>query len=375
MSVSAPAVGDAERHEPGFAGTVRLVASREILTRVRSRAFVVMFVLLLLGAAAATILPNVVGGAHPVKVAVVGAPSVDLTSMKDADGTAYFDVVGKPVDRAEADRMLREGTVDAALDFRTTLTVIGLRDTPNRAVEAFSAAPQVELVDPSSRDPGTTYFVSIAFALAFFLAAMLFGNQIAQSVVEEKSTRIVEILLSAIEPKALLTGKILGNAALAIVQVVALAAVALIGLATTGTRIGLGDLGAPILWFVAFFVFGFVMVSAMFAASASLISRAEDVGAVTTPVTTLLMVPYILSFVTSGNETFTRVLAWLPISSPISMPSLVFTGDAQWWEPIGSLMLLIATTVAVIALGQRIYRNSLLRTGARVPLKEALGRS
>jgi ABC-2 type transport system permease protein len=362
-----------ELSTPTFVGTVRLVATREIATRLRSKPFRWMFALLLVAAAAATVLPNVIGGAGPVPVAVVGTSPLDLAKLKDASGTPYFDVRDPAVTRPAAEQLLRDGKVDAVLVFKSdTAVVLGLRETPTRAVDALSVGPQVQLLDATGRDPVITYLVSIAFGILFFLAATLFGTQIAQSVVEEKSTRIVEILLSTVPARALLTGKVLGNSALAILQVIGVAAVALVGLAATGDAISLGDLGAPILWFVVFFVFGFIMVASMFAAFASLVSRAEDIGSVTSPVTMLIMIPYVLSFVASGNETLTRALAWLPISAPISMPSLVFTGDAAWWEPIGSLVLLILTTAMVISVGERIYRNSLLRTGARVRLKDAL---
>jgi ABC-2 type transport system permease protein len=373
--VSAPMTSpvSVEQSLPTFAGTVRLVAMREVTTRLRSKAYRWMFAFLLVAGAAGTVLPNVLSGADPVPVAVVGQPPTDLEAMKDGGGTAYFDVRRSTEDRPAAEQLLRDGDVDAVVVFEgQSVTVLGMRDAPTRVIQAFSAAPDVKLLDPTGRDPAIVYIVTIAFGILFFLAASMFGTQIAQSVAEEKSTRIVEILLTAVSARALLTGKVLGNSALAILQIVSMAAVAFAGLAVTGDTISIGDLGAPILWFVVFFAFGFVMVASMFAATASLVSRAEDIGSATSPVTTIIMIPYVLTFVASGNETLTRVLAWLPFSAPMSMPSLVFTGDATWWEPIGSLALLIVTTVVIIAIGERIYRNSLLRTGARVKLVEAL---
>ncbi|WP_051217906.1 ABC transporter permease [Nocardioides insulae] len=358
---------------PTFWGTVRLVAQRELRTRVRSKAFLIMTGLLLAGAVAVTVLPNVIGGSDPDTVAVVGEPPLDLSTLVDAEGTPYVEVEESGLSQAEAEQLLRDGDVDAVLLFEGgQVTVEGLREAPERAVQAFSSTPQVELIDDSGPDPATMYFVSIAFGLAFFMGAMTFGNQIAASVVEEKQTRIVEVLLSAVSARALLTGKVLGNTLLAVGQIALIALAAGVGLAVTGKNIGVGELGPSIVWFVVFFLVGFTMISSLFAASASLISRSEDIGAATTPVTTLIMIPYLLSFVASSNETLLHVLAWLPISSPISMPTLVYSGDALWWEPIGALLLLVLTTVAVIAVGERVYRNSLLRTGRRVRLKDAL---
>lgn len=361
------------RRQMSFASSARLVAGREINSRLRTKAFLGMALGFIVMALAVTIIPNVIDNAKPVPVAVSGTPPVDLAKLADADGKDYFDVVESDVSSEEMAALLEDGTVDAGLVFEGgKVTVLGWRDASSRAVEAFSVAPSVELLDPTSKDPATIYMVSLAFSITFFLAASVFGAQIANSVVEEKSTRVVEILLSSTSPRALLTGKVVGNTVLAILQIGAAAIAALLGLAAFGTRIGLDDLGMPIVWFMVFFVFGFLMLAAMFAAAGSMISRAEDVGAATMPVTMLVLIPYLLTFVAQGSQTLTVVLSWLPFSAPLSMPTRIFTGEAAWWEPFGALAVLLATTVAAIAVGQRIYRNSVLLTGARVKLRDAL---
>jgi len=358
-----------------FWSGVRLVAGREVGSKLRSKAYLVMSAILLAIVAAGTILPNLLAGEDPVPVAVVGQPpaQVDLAALEDPGGTAYFEVSESGVTLAEAKQLLRDEEVDAALEFGNQgATVWGLDKTPTRAVEALSAAPQVELVAPEAHDEQTVYFVSITFSILFFMAAMTFGTQIAQSVVEEKQTRIVEILLSAVSARVLLTGKVIGNAGLAIAQQLAVVAVAVIGLSATGQQIGISELGPAIAWFVPYFVVGFLMLSAMFAAAAAMVSRAEDIGSVTTPVTMLVMIPYFLIFFVNGDATWMRVLSWVPFSAPIAMPVQVYTERALWWEPIGALVVLVLTTVLTIRLAERIYTNSLLRTGTRVPLREAL---
>ena len=198
------------------------------------------------------------------------------------------------------------------------------------------------------------------------------GATIAQSVVEEKQTRVVEILLSTVTARALLTGKVIGNSVLAFGQILAIAALALLGLMLTGQRVLLGGLGTSVIWFVVFFAVGFVMLAALFAATAAMVSRAEDVGSVTTPVTMLVMIPYFLLIFFNDDPTVLAIMSYVPFSAPVGMPMRVFLGAAEWWEPILSLAILVATTVVAVAVGQRIYRNSLLRTGARVRLGEAL---
>jgi ABC-2 type transport system permease protein len=152
------------------------------------------------------------------------------------------------------------------------------------------------------------------------------------------------------------------------------AAVAVVALVVTGQDELLALIGAPVVWFVLFFLVGFVLLAAMFAASASLVSRMEDIGSVMTPVIYLTMTPYFLVVFFNDNETVLRVMSYVPFSAPVGMPVRLFLGEAAWWEPLVALALLGVTAVAVVALGAKVYERSLLRTGGRVKLREALGR-
>jgi ABC-2 type transport system permease protein len=158
----------------------------------------------------------------------------------------------------------------------------------------------------------------------------------------------------------------------------AFAQIALIGvlvstaMAVTGQRVLLTDIGSSVVWFAVFFAFGFVLLAALYAATASMVSRQEDVGAVTSPVMMLVMLPYFLVIFFNDNATVLTIMSYVPFSAPVGMPMRVFLGTAEWWEPLLALVILIATTLVVIALGSRIYSNSLLRMGGRVSLKEAL---
>jgi len=167
-------------------------------------------------------------------------------------------------------------------------------------------------------------------------------------------------------------GKVIGSSALALGQIVLIAVAAALSLMLTGQDVLLTDLGPAALWFLVFFAVGFVLLAAMFAASAALVSRMEDVGTVIQPVTWLVMLPYFLIIFFNDNETVLTVMSYVPFSAPVGMPVRIFLEQYQWWEPLVALGILAATTVVIVQLGARMYRNSLLRTGARVPLAEAL---
>ncbi len=347
--------------------SVWLVAQREILVRLRSVAFLVstgLLLVLLLGSIIVSALVSA-NAADPRVAVVAGA------TIPDDAALAVQDVAT----REEAEALLRAGDVDAAIipaDVPLGFTVLGDDSVPTRVVQALSVMPDVELLDASGAAGFIGYIVAIGFGLIFFLSAMTFGSTIAQSVVEEKQTRIVEILLATIPTRVLLAGKIVGTTILALGQVALLLAISIIALSVTGQSQLLLGLGMPFVWFAIFFVFGFILLAALFAATGAMVSRLEDIGSTTTPVTMLVMIPYFAVVFFNDNPVVVTVMSYVPFSAPIGMPLRLFTGDAQWWEPLVSLGILLATCIAVIAVGARIYENSLLRLGQRVKLAEAL---
>jgi ABC-2 type transport system permease protein len=353
-----------------MAQSVWLVAQREIGSKFRSKAFLISTIILFLGALALVIWGGIQAGAtNDTRVAVT------------ADAQQYVhDVPGLEVtdasDRPEAESLVTAGDVDAAIvgdpDSPVGFAVIADSDAPTSLILSLAQVPPVHLLNPDTTDDALRYFVAIGFGIVFLLAASLFGGTIAQSVVEEKQTRVVELLISAIPTRTLLAGKVIGNTILAMAQILILASIALVGLAITGQAAVLEGLGAPIAWFAVFFLFGFVLLASLFAAAAAMVSRQEDIGSTTTPLTMLVMAPYFLVIFFNDNPVVLAVMSYVPFSAPVAMPVRVFLGDVQWWEPLLSLVILIATCVAAILVGARIYENSLLRMGARVKLREAL---
>ncbi len=347
--------------------SIWLVAMREVMVRLRSVAFLVstgLMLVLILGSVVVSGLLS--AGASDPKVAVVHGVTLPADAEVDAQGVA---------DREAAEQLLRDGEVEAAIvpdDGPLGFAVLGDDSVPMSVVQALSVAPPVELLNESGTAGFLGYLVAIGFGLVFFLSAMTFGSTIAQSVVGEKQTRVVEILLATIPTRVLLAGKIIGTTILALGQVALLLAIAIIALSVTGQSTLLLGLGMPFIWFGIFFVFGFILLAALFAATGAMVSRQEDIGSTTTPVTMLVMIPYFVTVFLNDNPVVVTIMSYVPFSAPIGMPLRLFLGDAQWWEPLLSLVILLATCAGVIALGARIYENSLLRLGQRVKLGEAL---
>lgn len=352
--------------------SIWLVAQRELVVRLRSKSFLISTGLLLLSVLASIVVGGLVSNnASDTKVAVLAATEQQLVSKP-----GFELITASSVD--EAEQMVRDERVEAAVvpdssaDNQLGFKIISFDEAPTGVVNALSVSPPVELLDNSAQSPMLLYFVALGFGLVFFMSAMTFGSIIAQSVVEEKSTRVVEILIATIPVRLLLAGKVIGNSILAFGQVAVTAALAIIGLTVIGQTELLGVLGAPIVWFVAFFILGFILLAAMFAATASMVSRQEDVASTTTPVTMLVMLPYFLVIFFNDNQLILTIMSYVPFSAPVAMPVRLFVGTAAWWEPVLSLLVLLASAVLMIGIGSRIYANSLLRMGSRVKLSDAI---
>ncbi|SIN43053.1 ABC transporter permease [Micromonospora cremea] len=338
----------------------RLVAEREIRVKLRDRTFLFGTLFFLLIAAAGTILPPLLSGG-PKSVAVTQEAASPLRA-------AGLEVHVVPDDRA-AEQAVRDGDVDAAVV--SGPAVLAMDEAPDDVVRALSTAPPVRLLDPDAVDPVVAFLVPFVFAFVFFLTSQTFGLQIAQSVTEEKQTRIVEILVAAVPVRALLAGKVIAGGILALGQIALIAVVAVAGM-RIGDSGGLLTLLAPAIgWFVPFFLLGFVLLAAMWAAAGALVNRQEDIAAVSTPVQLAVMLPFFAVIFLNDNAAAMRLMSYLPFSSPTAMPLRLFNGDAAGWEPFVSLAILLVTAGAFVVAGARIYEGSLLRTNGRTSVRAA----
>jgi ABC-2 type transport system permease protein len=342
---------------------VRLVAAREIRVKLRDKAFLWSTGIFLLIAIGATVLPGIFGGGGSQSVAVVAGPTA--TALADA-GLEVRTVA----DDAAAERLVRDGDVDAAVVAGPR--VLAMDDEPDDVVEALSDQPPVQLLDPDAVNPTLAFLIPYAFGFVFFLTSLTFGLQIAQSVTEEKQTRVVEILIATIPVRVLLAGKVIGGTVLAFGQ---LTLIALVG--TVGARLAdapdsvLSLLGPAIGWFLPFFVLGFVMLAALWAAVGALVNRQEDLAGASMPMQIVLMVPFFAVIGLQDNPLAMKIMSYLPVSSPTAMPARLFADDAAAWEPVLSLGILALTAVAAVFAGARIYEGSLLRTNGRTKMAAA----
>ncbi|MFC6016617.1 ABC transporter permease [Plantactinospora solaniradicis] len=344
-----------------------MVAGREIAVRLRDKTFLISTVFFLLVAVAGAVLPAIFAGSSST-VAVVQA---DAATRLDQAG---MEVVSVP-DAQRAEQLVRDGEVDAAVvpgDEPGGLTVLAMDRTPDSIVGALSNPPTVQLLDPDAVSPILAFMVPMAFGMIFFFASLTFGIQIAQSVTEEKQTRIVEILVAAVPVRALLAGKVLGNGALALGQVALIALVSVVSMTVVDSGDGLlGQLGPAIAWFIPFFVVGFVLLASMWAVTGALVSRQEDISGASGPAQIVIMLPFFGVLFLNDNPVAMTVLSYIPFSAPTAMPLRLFFGDAAPWEPILALLILLVAAGLFLMFAARLYEGSLLRTNGKTSLVAA----
>lgn len=262
----------------------------------------------------------------------------------------------------------RIGSAQTVLGFQA----LGVDQTEVQRVLSLPP-PSTRLLDPDAVDPLLVYLLGLAFALLFFQIVVLFGYSIAQSVVQEKQTRVIELLVTTVPVRQLLIGKILGNGILAFGQILLLvvAGVAALRIAQPELLDSIPGIPSAAAWFLVFFVLGFAMLSCLWAAAGAMASRLEDLQSTATPVQMFVMLPFFASFLANEPGPLQTALSYIPLSSPMVMPKRVVQGDVALWEPLLSLLIIAATAVLFVTVARRLYENSLLQTGRSLGFRSA----
>jgi len=242
--------------------------------------------------------------------------------------------------------------------------------------EIAQAAPDVTALEPEPERDNAQIVAGFVAGILLFISLMTAGQLVAQGVVEEKSSRVVELLLATVRPWQLMAGKVLGIGVIGLSQVVLVVGAG----AGTAALLGLVDassinLGVTALWVIVWFVVGFTMYALALAALAALVSRQEDVGSVTAPVITLMMIPYLIGITIAPWDPTNPLVVWLsfvPFCAPMLMPMRIALGEVAPWEIALSLGLSLALIPVLVWLAGRIYSNAVLRSGGRIKLKDAL---
>jgi ABC-2 type transport system permease protein len=380
----------------GTIATIRLVARRELRQRLRARSYRIGTLVIALVAAGLALLPSLLPGAGEDRwtLAVVGSAPASLERVVGemaVTDAATVDVRRQPGGDPAA--LVRGDDVDAALvngrrivvdaqagsDLERIVTTAAVRARLVEAVgdrSAAASARQIALQRVGESEGAEDWVVRFAGVLALFFAIATYGSWVLNSVLEEKSNRVVEIVVSTITPRRMLAGKVIGNGLAGLLQFVIVVGAGFAVAAATGALSDLPSGGAAtVLATVGWFVLGFGLYAVGYAAAGALVSRQEDAQGAVTPMITVAMAAYLTSVWVVNPDpgsTAAAIVSQIPPVTPLAMPVRIGAGEAAAWEVALSIVLMLAATWLMIRLAGRIYANALLRTGARVPLRRAL---
>ena len=229
-----------------------------------------------------------------------------------------------------------------------------------------------------SSDFVTILMTGLTLAMLLYMTVLLYGQVIGRSVLTEKTSKTVEIMLSSVRPMDLLFGKILGKALASLLQygiwvTVSAAVLKLIG-PRLGISIGAGLSMHTLVYLVVFFILAFFLYCSLYAALGAASEDEQHLGQLAWPVIIFLIIPMVLisSVITTPRAPMIVGLSLFPLTAPIVMFLRIMVGAAEPWEILVSIALIIATTAAVIWLSSRIFRVGILMTGKRFKFLEVL---
>lgn len=245
----------------------------------------------------------------------------------------------------------------------------------------LDAIPINEKGVEGAKDTGAGFFVVLIITFLIYLTILMYGQVILGAVVEEKETRIAEILFSSVKSFTLMFGKLIGVSLVALTQL-AIWLGAFVVLSGVGVGLakaqGMGDINLPhlppsfYLYFFLFFVLGYFIYATIYSLVGSMVTTTQEGGQVAMPVLFLLMIGFYLMFpvIRSPNSTFSFWVSMVPFFAPITMMARIVAQTPPMWQILLSLVIGVVTAVALLWLAARVYRVGMLMYGKKASIPE-----
>jgi ABC-2 type transport system permease protein len=392
-----------------FTSSVGLVTLRELRERLHGRVFRLGTLFILIVVAFAIVLPTLSSSTTTIEnIGIVGTFSASTESTIESSARSVGAIVNIVTEASlsAAHRDLHAGSVDIVVvndssilinkSFGSTSTsatallapvlaqnlgderaLVAADLTPSQALTLTHAKPlRVTSLVPATSLPSSGTFI-IGLILLFVMLTQ-YNTWIMLGVMEEKSSRVVEVLLATLRPIQLLTGKVLGIGLAACTQAALIIGVALVVAKSVDSPILHGAAPLELLSTLVWLVLGFTFYCWIYAAAGSMAERQDQIQSLAFPLSLPIIFGYVVSLtaVTSAAPgALVKVLAYLPPTAPFAMPVLVGLGAVTWWQFAISVVISIISTIGVIRLAATIYQRAILRTGRRVKIRELTNRT
>jgi ABC-2 type transport system permease protein len=381
--------------------SIFLVAGRDFKERIASRAFQMSTAITLLFVVGWIIVPAIFidNGPETWKVGIVGTEPAGLaTAVENAAGHSAVVKTVPYETRDAAQAAMEDGTVAIAVDSSgavlvdnntsdqmkaavitglATITIADRADELGIAItdvaDLLTGGYQIESVAPPGAGNAESNRVFAFFVtVILFMSIVTYGSWILIGVIEEKTNRVVEVVLGTLRPHHLLAGKVLGIGLLGIAQILSIGMVAMVLLPLQDAFEVPSAAGAVLIWAFVWYLFGFAFYAVAYAAAGSLVSRQEEAQNAAFPLTMMLMAAYfIATFSITGDNPVLMIASLLPMFAPMTMPLRIAGGDAAGWELALSLFLMVISIYGLVRFAGRVYSGGVLQGAGRVKWKEA----
>ncbi|QMV43020.1 ABC transporter permease [Cohnella cholangitidis] len=234
----------------------------------------------------------------------------------------------------------------------------------------------------TEEEQGMAIGLTYAMIILLFMAVMITGQLIATEITAEKSSRVMEIIVTSVSPLKQMWGKILGTFFVAIIQIVILIGAFVINLTMPQNADSLDKFGIDlsvldtnlVIYAILFYLAGFFLYATLFAAVGSIVSRTEDLGQAVMPITMITLVGFYIAMfgLTHPDHVLIQVCQYIPFFSPFLMFLRIGLSEPAWWEIALSVGILIASILAIGWLSAKIYRVGVLMYGKRPSVKEII---
>jgi len=378
-----------------------LVALREMRERSRSRAFRASLVLMILVVVAMVVLPSVLDSSAGKDIGITGAVPDGLSDaiQSQSDAVGIEAVIDRYADLPTGQQAVRDGDIDVLivdaerLEWRRdvdqqlhglvtgAIQVVAVREraaqlgiSPADMAVLLAPVPitnaELGQVEGRSPDDETAAFL---MTVLLFMAISTYGAMVMSGVVEEKTSRVVEVLLARVPARNLLAGKIAGIGLLGLGQIALTVLVAVVSLTMVDSVDVPAARGTVLAWVVVWFVLGYALYATVFGALGALASRAEDAQSAAGPVSVVLVAAYFVSFAAIGSPDagWAKLVSYFPATAPLAMPNRMAMGATAWWEPLLAVAITVAAIAGLVVFGGRVYSAGVLHSGPTLTVRAA----
>jgi ABC-2 type transport system permease protein len=368
---------------------IALVAQREIRERLRSKTFLAstLLILALVGGSAA--LERFANPERTYRVAVTAPAPAGLAAalQRAAQPFDAAKVRGRVVGSSAVGQQLLENEQvdvllllsDDRLVFRDNVDAkaAAVADTAVRALRN-KLPPSPELTtatlhpaEKASDDAAT--LVAYAGSILLFISLAFYGQWVISGVVEEKNNRVVEVILSAVRPRHLLAGKVIGIGSLGFAQLALVAGLAT-GLLVAGAFDAPAELGGDMALVIPWFVLGYALYAVAYAVAGALASSQQNAETAGQPVTYALIAVYFAGYATLSSNaegTLATLLTVFPLTAPLVLPARSALVGVPLWQHALAVALVLVAIYLLVRLAGRVYAHGLLHGGSRLALRTA----